>query len=215
MHAINKQNCMAPRRTVIIVCRSNFPIFIPKSNQIHHLQMVFHPHLHQPLQHNRIINLLQSDPIHRLLQRIKQIYQFLIINFQYRTCNTIFMRFSREDNLQSSRNQSITISFFQITKHCICLTWTCLPIGKYRWILTFKEAINMTMRNRAKNLFLSSIFPKDKIKAILIFSVINHILVISDLRGCLTRPKSAIHFNIPTFLSTSTFLITLILIWFT
>ena len=70
----------------------------------------------------------------------------------------------------------------------------------------------MTMSNRAKNLFLHCIFPKYQIEAIFILPIIDHILIIPQIRRYLTGSKPTIHFDISTFLPIHAFLLALIFI---
>jgi len=78
MRAINKQDSVTARRAIIIMGTGYLPILVSEPNEIHHLVMILHSHLHQSLKHHSIVHLLQTHPL-GLLQRIEQVYQFLVV----------------------------------------------------------------------------------------------------------------------------------------
>lgn len=89
MHPIHKQNGVTPRRTVIIVRACDLPILISEPDQIHDFQMILHLHLHQPFEDHRVIELLQPHSLGRLLQRIEQVDQLLVVNLEDGACYLI------------------------------------------------------------------------------------------------------------------------------
>jgi hypothetical protein len=71
MHSIDEENGVASRRAVIVIRTGYLAVLIPKSNQIHHFNVVLHLHLHQSLEDDSVVELLQSHALSGLLQGIE------------------------------------------------------------------------------------------------------------------------------------------------
>ncbi len=96
-------------------------------------------------------------------------------------------------SVQGPWDYSELLFLFHISKHCVSLSWACLPVRKYCRVFAFEEVLNMPLRYLLVDLILRWEFAENRVKTITVFPIINHSSIVLKIeRYFNSRPQPTV-----------------------